>query len=296
MEAHGRGDAAGAHAAFLRAAGHAERAGAVVEEATYRTGLAAAAVDAGMVREALESSMRASLLWENLGQTRQWSYALLARASAFSLIGARFEARAEAHRARLRASEANDARAEAYAWLVLADVADSSREALEAAQSGAACARKGCPDDDLLRVAARILSSDRSIPDDDVRHWDQVAAKEGTTASRCEWWGARAKAWVGGLRSGRSRELISHVARLARAGAPVGSRGPMLHAARRLAEQEGDGDAVRLFATELGQLAVWVMSHTPAELRDSLADVAWVQGAVSGGAASGGDDRTASES
>ncbi len=66
--AHQNGDVAASAVAYARAAEHAERAGALVEEATYLHGLAAVAVDAGDIGHALEAARRASLLWEHLGR------------------------------------------------------------------------------------------------------------------------------------------------------------------------------------------------------------------------------------
>ena len=90
--AHQSGDTSRAAAAFARAADHAERAEAVVEEATYLTGHAAAAVDEGDFAAALAASSRAALLWEHLARPREAARALLARAAAFSAAGAHIEA------------------------------------------------------------------------------------------------------------------------------------------------------------------------------------------------------------
>ena len=80
MLEHARGRAAESLAAFTSAAEQATRAGAVIEEATYLTGLAAAAVDCGAVGDALASALRAALLWERLGRPALAARALLGRA------------------------------------------------------------------------------------------------------------------------------------------------------------------------------------------------------------------------
>ena len=66
--AHSRGEADAALGAFRRAAEHAARAGAVLEEATYLTGVAAAAAIVGELGEALDGATRATLLFEWLGR------------------------------------------------------------------------------------------------------------------------------------------------------------------------------------------------------------------------------------
>ncbi|HEX9295443.1 MAG TPA: protein kinase, partial [Polyangiaceae bacterium] len=120
--AHMNGDFGRACSAFVRGADHAERAGALVEEATYLTGQAAAAVDQGDVAHALEAAGRASLLWEHLGRPADAATALLARAAAFSTAGAVLEATFAAREARERARWLGDRRAQAYACWAITDV------------------------------------------------------------------------------------------------------------------------------------------------------------------------------
>ena len=140
MEAHARGAVHRAFRSFARAAEHAERAGAVEEEATYLTGLAAAAVDAGRVSTALDASMRASLLWEHLDQPSKLAYALLARSGAFFLAGDAHDARKEAERGLELARAFQDERAATYLTMLLCDVAgDSTQEAGSLGTGGASC-------------------------------------------------------------------------------------------------------------------------------------------------------------
>ncbi len=65
--AHGS-DPEGTFAAYGAAVDHAVRSGAIVEEATYRTGEAAAAVSLGELGAAIATARRAALLWEHLGR------------------------------------------------------------------------------------------------------------------------------------------------------------------------------------------------------------------------------------
>ena len=82
MLEHARGDAEASLLAFGHAAELATRAGAIVEEATYLTGEAAAATDAGAIDRALGSATRAALLWERLGRGADAGRAWLSRAGA----------------------------------------------------------------------------------------------------------------------------------------------------------------------------------------------------------------------
>ena len=118
MLEHARGRARASVAAFTRAVERASEAGAIVEEATYLTGLAAAAVDAGATAHALSSSTRAALLWERLERPALAARAHLSRAAAFALVGAAHEAERAVEETRRFA--ATDPRAAAYArWAIV---------------------------------------------------------------------------------------------------------------------------------------------------------------------------------
>src|SRR5205814_10721861 len=68
MLEHARGRADRSVEAFTTAVDPATREGALVEEATYLTGVAAAGVDSGATARALAAATRAAVLWERLGQ------------------------------------------------------------------------------------------------------------------------------------------------------------------------------------------------------------------------------------
>ncbi len=82
MLEHARGGSIASAGAFARAAAGACRSGAVVDEATYLTSEAAAAVDAGDVARGIVAASRAALLWERLGQQTHAARVWLARAAA----------------------------------------------------------------------------------------------------------------------------------------------------------------------------------------------------------------------
>src|SRR6478752_627444 len=74
----------------------AARTGALLEEATYLTGLAAAATNLGELGEALSASRRALLLFEALGRTGDAARASLSAAVVYASAGAQHDARAAA--------------------------------------------------------------------------------------------------------------------------------------------------------------------------------------------------------
>ncbi|WP_437839665.1 sigma 54-interacting transcriptional regulator [Sorangium sp. So ce1153] len=194
-----------AHASFSAAVDYAVRAGAVVEEATYRTGEAAAAVDLGDLGGAIATSTRAALLWEHLGRPAQGARALLACAAAYATAGLAHETCRMAEDAIARARDAGDARAEAYALWAIADVAAArgegaaspelgSHQGARAAAARAAALLAGGPAEDALRAAARLLRHGAGELDGArVDELDELASSpEIAAAARLDWWGARA--------------------------------------------------------------------------------------------------------
>ncbi|WP_437746382.1 sigma 54-interacting transcriptional regulator [Sorangium sp. So ce1504] len=194
-----------AHASFSAAVDYAVRAGAVVEEATYRTGEAAAAVDLGDLDGAIATSTRAALLWEHLGRPAQGARALLACAAAYATAGLVHETCRTAEDAIARARDAGDAKAEAYALWAIADVVAARGDGVVSADVGshvdprAAAARAaalvaGGSADDTLRAAARLLRHGAGELDGArVEELDELAnGPEPGAASRLDWWGARA--------------------------------------------------------------------------------------------------------
>ena len=287
MLEHARGKAAESCAAFTSAAELATRAGAVIEEATYLTGLAAAAVDAGAVGRALGAATRAALLWERLGRPALASRALLGRAAAYALVGASHQADEAARIATSLALASNDARAAVFARWVVAETRAPGDEvaAREVREAHEELTRSS--DEDRIRSAARLLvwadgkrSSGAEI---DVDAIDALAAS--STATACwEWWGSRAAASLVGPVPPSPRVLAELVALLDVA-APLGSRGPALAAGVRLAGELGDGDVARRLETARRLAAQSLREGCPHEHRAALSAVPWARTAgVEGGA------------
>lgn len=300
MEAHQRGDAQAALLAFEQAKQAAARAGAVVEEATYATGVAAAAVDAGYVQEALQASARAALLWQHLNQPVKTAYAKLDRACAFALVGDDDSARAEANEALnclfhtlgttdpkdpKAAQNAREPRLAAFLWMLLADIApitkqrelmQNVRAALFASQS--TTQNQNVPASDLLRLYARELRAE-ILSDEQVLQGDRMALEADTnvaTSSKTEWWTARGNAWLQAKRLGRDEELLGRLLGLIYEPMPVGVLGEALQTARALAEQRGDGQVVRRLASMQSRISQDLLAHVPGWLRAKALQVPWV--------------------
>jgi serine/threonine-protein kinase PknK len=279
-----RGDSLAAVAAFGRAVDLATRAGAVVEEATYLTSHAAASADAGDVARSLSSATRAALLWERLGRPERAARAWLARAAALATVGALHATDEAAEEARIRALEAGDREALAYARWAQVEVRAPGDERARGWAIEAAEELRGTSAESELRAAARLLvwapdaspHAEPSLPD---------ATAAGFSASaRWEWWGARAHAW---LRNGAApgvaapEAILSALLALLDVPAPLAARGFALDAAVRLAKAIGDGDGARRFDLARGAAARALHLGTPPELRSSLAAVSWAHASSS---------------
>jgi serine/threonine-protein kinase PknK len=272
-----RGGSVAALRAFGRAVELATRAGAVVDEATYLTSEAAAATDAGDIARALSSATRAALLWERLGRPAHAARAWLGRASSLATVGAAHAADEAAQEALARAIESGDAQAAAYARWAQAEVrapGDGEArawvvEADERLVDGSAA--------DRARAAARLLvwAPDR-IEGERVAAVDAVAATL-PPAARWEWWGARAAAILAGRSTAGDGAVLGALVALVDVPAPLGSRGPALDAAARLAIDRGDGDVARRFEQARLAVARLLRDGTPDELRSALASVSWAR-------------------
>ncbi len=273
--AHFAGDAEAAHAAFSRAAEHAERCGAVLEEATYLTSVAAAAANLGELGSALRASSRAILLFEHLGRQHDAARAALSRASVYASAGVAVEARDAAADAMVRARAAGDDVCRAYAHLAVCDaLGPGEHEGREHAERARGLLSDPSADDELF-VGARLL---RHGADVDVDRLDTLA-RDGARAldARLDWWGARA--WVEARASAPSRpqEILLELAQLTSVRAPLTVRGPAAAAGGALAARVGDGDSVRRFALLVRELGRELAERAPPELRAAVAQLPWVR-------------------
>jgi serine/threonine-protein kinase PknK len=280
-------DPEAARQALSLAADHAVRAGAVVEEASYLTGLAAAAADCGEIAVAMTSSRRAALLAELLERPSLVARALLAGAVANVTVGANHDAIRIARECIFWSRRAPDVHAEAFAQWVIADASTrfsaeaiaASRRAAELVASGMAAER--------LRAAARLLmhasgSLDRTL----IRELDGLASEEGSasSAAKLEWWGARAVDLSSRIGQGENHAgegnspalVLSRLAALSHARAEVTARGPALAAGAELAARIGDGEMTRRLQSALAAEASAFLRRLSPELADAARMLPWV--------------------
>lgn len=273
---HAAGDGALALEHFVFAAEHAARAGALVEEATYLTGVAAAAADQGDVGRALGAARRGELLFTYLGRPAQAARAALSRASVLALLGAELQCRDAAGDAIERAREAGDARCRAFGHLTLADVLDPSSEAGEHAERASILLGEASRDD-RLRVAARALRSGRTSADEigslDELALDAVVAID----ARLDWWGARARVAARERGAPRPDRVLDELVGLVAARAPLGARAHAASDGARLALRMADVDRVRRFTQVVRDAVTTLGRHSPPELLPLLRDVPWAQ-------------------
>jgi serine/threonine-protein kinase PknK len=273
--AHSRQEYAQALAGFSRAAEFAVQAGAVLEEATYLSGVAAAATELGDLGQALAAAERAWLLYDYLGRPEQAARAALSRAIVYAITGAEDAAREAAHEALKLARLAGDRTCQAYAQLTLAEVSAGDRSrALEHAAAadrllGAEPARA-----DALRLAALRLRLGHDV---DVAAHDRLASDAALSAeARLDWWGARAER-ARKLRSALGvEEILRALTALAGAHAGVGVRAPAFAAGAALAREHGDGERARRFARLAAEASAVLVRSVPAELAASLAARPWL--------------------
>jgi serine/threonine-protein kinase PknK len=277
--AHASGDAEAALAAFRSAAEHAGRAFAVVEEATYLTGVAAAASTVGELGTAIAAARRSVLLFEALGRRAEAARATLSLASSFAASGSLDEARDAALEAAQRAKATGDRRCSAYAHLVLSELAAApSAEGLEHARFALGQLPPG--DDDALRTAARLWQHGET--EVDLARFDALAhGVSSPIDARLDWWGARA--FVESMRPDPRRPELILAELAALASGPVVSRGPALAFGARLAARSGDGEMARRLTLAAGDAAREIKRRSPPELTAALESLSWVRVAEAGG-------------
>jgi serine/threonine-protein kinase PknK len=272
-----RGSSTTALRSFSRAVELATRAGAVLEEATYLTSEAAAATDAGDLTRSLASATRAALLWERLGRPDRAARAWLARAGSMATLGVAHGTDEAAEEARSRALASHDGQAAAYARWAQVEVRPPGDEAARTWAIEADERLRDADPEDRARSAARLLVwAPEVMADARIASVDALAPSLSAPA-RWEWWGARAAALLAGRRADGDSGVLGTLVALIDAPAPLGSRGPALHAAVRLAAERGDGDAARRLEHARQLAAHALREQAPAEYASSLASLSWAR-------------------
>jgi len=269
---HARGEAEPALQAFRAASDLAARAGALLEEATYLTGLSAAATNLGELGEALSASRRALLLFESLGRTGDAARASLSAAVVYASAGAQHDARAAAFETVQRAKASGDQRCRGFAHLVLSDTVEGGDEAIEHASRALSLL---VADDDALSAAARLWARGSLV---DVVRFDACARREGAANdSRLEWWAARASHELRANEPSRADVPISELNALSSTRASLSVRGRALHAGAVLAARVGDADSARRLGAAAGDAAREFLRRSPSELHASVRALDWVR-------------------
>jgi serine/threonine-protein kinase PknK len=274
--AHARHQYAAALDCFARAADYAVRAGAVLEEATYLSGVAASATELGQLGRALHASGRALILYEFLGHPERAARAALSRASVLLVANAREEAAEAAEEALRLAQLTGDVRCQAYSHLALAEarIGETSSANGHLARSKELIGTDTSADD--LRVAALELELGRDI---EVLAYDLRASDATTSAeARIAWWGARARQLSRTGASGRGSDVVQRLTLLVSSHASVGVRGPAFAAGARLAALLGDGELSRRFARLAIDSLATLRASAPRELAASLELAPWTLG------------------
>ena len=281
-----RGDLQAYRDGYRQAVEHAERAGAVLEEASYRTGEAAACVDLGEIDAAVDAARRAALLWEDvLGRPAMAARAWLARAAAYAAIDAPHEARRAAERAIERAVESGDRHAEAYAYWCIADACPAgSRDGVEAAERAAVLLADSGGDDELQAAARCLRHGACGLSDERIAAFDgrcRSASAAASAFARLAWWGARGEALVASSPAdaelGTARTVLSELTVLAEVEAPVPTRGKAMFAACRLAALLGDSEALARLDAVRSEAARRVTRSVTSPLADAAQGCAWLQ-------------------
>ncbi|MSP26065.1 MAG: GAF domain-containing protein [Myxococcales bacterium] len=267
---------------FRFAAEHAVLAGAVLEEATYRTGEAAISVDRGEFSFADRAARRATLLFtEVLHRPARAARAWLARAALHAALGAAHETESAAHEAIVLARASGDTRAELYAHFAIADALPcGDPRALSAAMSARSLTGDTL-DDDAVHAYARLLRHGHSSGCDAVRRVDEflsTAHAIGPDAALA-WWGARAERLLATdtLSSATTKLIIGALIDLGGIESPVPALARATHFGALLAERDGDNLNHERLAASRRSAAETILRHATDELAEAARSTPWLQ-------------------
>jgi transcriptional regulator with GAF, ATPase, and Fis domain/tetratricopeptide (TPR) repeat protein len=265
---HAEGDAERALLAFGRAVEVSIALGAISDEASYRTGEAAAALDLGDVGRGLSASTRAVLLCER-GRERWLSgRAWLSRAGALVNAGATFEALVALAEAKLRADEVADVRCSLFADFIRLDLMPRSAERDELAAASLATARTLGAEDTLRALARTNLRGDLLAE-------AEALSTGASVTARLEYYRARAEQALES--SASAREVIDGLLGLLGRHAPAQIRATAWECGQRLAARAGDREAAGRFEHLLFELCARIEATVPAAYRSRFASQSWVK-------------------
>ncbi|MGE0322813.1 MAG: sigma 54-interacting transcriptional regulator [Polyangiaceae bacterium] len=298
---HQRGRVNEALSAFEGAVEFASRAGARAEEATYLTGVAATASDAGKLGQAISAAERASLVFRHLHELGRAARAqlnlgaALLGAGAYAPAGAAF---AEAADLALRSGDASCERAVMLSEIELgiyrADLSDAELpklgEMLERALEGfgePSPAERLCLG--ALRLQAERIRREHAAPPlggeltaGELPELEQLGLDPTLPiASRLEWWRARSLSLLNmaavARAPGRPDSVLRELVALAAESAPLMSKGPALAAGAALAASQRDGDTARRLGRVAAKAAEQLLQGIPAEYKAASEQLPWLK-------------------
>lgn len=270
---------------YQQAVRFAINAGAVLEEASYRTGEAATAVQLGRLEDAVRSATRATILFEEVLQSPQKAArAWLARAAAHAALGNRHETIHAAERAIERSQK--DTNARHYARLAIADAHELEDEVAIVQCEALAEQSLACSDQPTLRlhIAARLW---RHLPKRITRLQKQDLdnlAKDGTATNvnaRLAWWKARAERLLHQQENNEApaeaEAILEQLNQLVRGEGTVVAVGQAMFAAERLAHSMGDTKRLERVTARRHQAAKQIIAHCTSLLAERVATCPWLQ-------------------
>ena len=259
---------------FRRAVEYASRAGAVLEEATYLTGLSAAGVEASRIDEAIIAAERATALFAALGRPSDAARAALNRVAGLSVLGAVAQAKAASEIALSHARQAKDERCAAYVHLELADALEQDRDGAEHAAFALRLLADASVEEQLMAMA-RAHEHGLAV---DRQRFDALAQPANFQSAAClDWWGARARVALANHESGEAELIVGQLTRLLECPVATARRGRALAAGAGLALLAGRGDAARRLLVVATGDAQKLIAGCPAEYRASVLNRAWIR-------------------
>jgi serine/threonine-protein kinase PknK len=268
------GNAVGSSLSFRRAVELATRAGAVLEEATYLTGLSHACVNSGALGEAIAASERAIMLFESLNRPTQAARAALNWVVSLAETGRSVETRSAFDFALVLARQSQDVRCLGYLHLALADALGLDHpESLELLQRAAHWLNPLGTEEELW-VAARLC--ERRVAVTIERFDSQVRRPEISVESRLLWWGARARRALLEHEQRDATMILGELSALAPVRAPLFTQARALAAGIELATSLGASDVARRLTFVVSDLARQAFKNCPRELHPTLEALPWV--------------------
>jgi len=274
MIEHADGDAQSSALAFRRAVDLAARSGAVLEEATYLTGLSNACVNCGSLGDAIAAAQRAIALFEVLNRPSDAARAALNLVVAHSETGRVEETRAAFDFAIVLARQTQDARCLGYLHLALTDVLPfDNAESIELLERAGHWLNPLGTEAELW-VAARRCERNMEIQ---VAYYDKLAQKANLTLeTRLLWWGARARRALLQRSAEDATIILGELTPLASMRAPVFTQCRALTAGIELAAFVGAGDVARRLTQTVSELTRQLFANCPNELHPALESLSWV--------------------